>query len=117
MIVEGTRIKNICWCFCSVVVEHVIKGFIEFIRDFLDLELLTIDLILNIINPVVEHGDVHLSIFIASLSMLESLHKLVNFILELLFTFLSLLSRNLQLFHILTNSFQFLFNIPQFSFS
>merc|ERR1719225_1598043 len=81
------------------------------------LEFLTVDLILNIVNPVVELGDVHLTVFIASLSMLEPIHKLVNFVLELLLTFLSLLSGDLKLLHVLTNSFQFLFNIPQFALS
>merc|ERR550519_2528531 len=76
-----------------------------------------VDLILNVVNPVVELGDVHLSVFIASLSNLESVHELMNFVLELLFTFLGLLSGDLKLLHVLTNSLQFLFNIPQFAFS
>merc|ERR1719158_181686 len=49
--------------------------------------------------------------------MLEPVHKLVNFVLELLLAFLSLLSRDLKLLHVLTNSLQFLFNIPQFALS
>ena len=65
--------------------------------------------------PEVQFGDVHLSVFIASLSNLETLHKLVNFVLELLFPLLGFLSRNLKLFHVLTNSFQFLFNISEFT--
>merc|ERR1712224_1157612 len=100
-----------------VVVEHVIESIIELIGHLLDLQFLTVDLILNVVNPVVELGDVHLTIFIASLSMLEPVHKLVNFVLELLLAFLSLLSRDLKLLHILTNSLQFLFNIPQFALS
>merc|ERR1739848_24042 len=100
-----------------VVIEHVIESIIELIGHLLDLQFLTVDLILNVINPVVELGDVHLTIFIASLSMLEPVHKLVNFVLELLLTFLSLLSRDLKLLHVLTNSLQFLFNIPQFALS
>merc|ERR1719150_3615137 len=100
-----------------VILKHIIKGIVKLIRDFLDLELLTVDLILNIINSEVQFRDVHLSVFIASLSNLESLHKCVNFVLEFLFPFLSFLSRNLKLFHVLTNSFQFLFNISEFTFS
>merc|ERR1712168_1658219 len=87
-----------------VIIKHIIECLIELIRNFLDLELLTIDLIFNIINPEVQFGDVHLSVFIASLSTLETLHKLVNFVLELLFPLLSFLGRNLELFHVLTNS-------------
>merc|ERR1711976_720249 len=77
---------------CLVVVKHIIESVIELIRHLLDLKLLTVDLIFNIINSVVKLGDVHLSVFITSLSMLESVHKLVNFVLELLFTLLGLLS-------------------------
>merc|ERR1719225_1136551 len=100
-----------------VILKHIVKGIVKLIRDFLDLELLTVDLILNVINPEVQFGDVHLSVFIASLSNLESLHKCVDFVLEFLFPFLSFLGRNLKLFHVLTNSFQFLFNISEFTFS
>merc|ERR1712241_1407421 len=100
-----------------VILKHIIKGIVKLIRNFLDLELLTVDLILNVINPEVQFGDVHLSVFIASLSNLESLHKCVDFVLEFLFPFLSFLSRNLKLFHVLTNSFQFLFNISEFTLS
>merc|ERR1719500_1028118 len=112
MIIRGYAKKN-----SLVVIKHVIESVIEFIRHLLDLELLTVDLIFNVINPVIELGDVHLSVFITSLSNLESVHKLVNFVLELLFTFLGLLSGDLKLLHVLTNSFQLLFNIPQFALS
>merc|ERR1711876_135438 len=104
-------------CINLVVVEHVIESIIEFIGHLPDLQFLTVDLILNIVNPVVELSDVHLTVFIASLSMLEPIHKLVNFVFELLLTFLSLLSRDLELLHVLANSLQFLFNIPQFALS
>merc|ERR1712241_1482890 len=100
-----------------VILKHIIKGIVKLIRNFLDLELLTVDLILNVINPEVQFGDVHLSVFIASFSNLESLHKCVDFVLELLFPLLSFLGRNLELFHVLTNGFQFLFNIPELIFS
>merc|ERR1712179_208300 len=71
-----------------IIIKHIIKSVIELIRHLLDLELLTVDLIFNVINSVVELGDVHLSVFITSLSMLESVHKLVNFVLELKLIFL-----------------------------
>merc|ERR1719410_2196813 len=97
-----------------VILKHIIKGIVKLIRDFLDLELLTVDLILNVINPEVQFGDVHLSVFIASLSNLETFHKCVDFVFELLFPLLSFLGRNLELFHVLTNSFQFLVNSSSF---
>merc|ERR1719225_1518452 len=66
-----------------VILKHIVKGIVKLIRDFLGLELLTVDLILNVVNPEDQFGDVHFSVFIASLSNLESLHKCVDFALEL----------------------------------
>ncbi len=61
-----------------VVGKHVVKGVIQLIIGLLDLQLLTIDLVLQIVNPVVELGDVHLAILIPGLGQLEPLHNLVN---------------------------------------
>ncbi len=52
---------------------------------------------LNVVDPVVELGDVHLSILITGLSSLEAVHDLVDLVLELLLTLLSLLSGYLKL--------------------
>merc|ERR1719245_2882930 len=86
-----------------VVGEHVIEGVVEFIGTLLDLQLLSVDLILNVINPLVELGDVHLSVLESGLGDLvlvlqgqDLLHKL--------------LSRLLQLLHVLTHSLQLLLN-------
>ena len=53
--------------------------------------------------PEVQFGDVHLSIFKASLSNLEPFQKSVNFVKEFLFPFLCFLGGNFQLFHVITN--------------
>ena len=45
-----------------IVSEHVVKGIAEVIRTFLDLQLLPVDLILDVVNPLVELGDVHLAV-------------------------------------------------------
>merc|ERR1712165_67137 len=104
--------------FCNLVVgQHVVKCVIELIRNLLDLQLLPIDFIFNVINPVVELGNVHLSIFITSFSMLQPLQKLVNLVLQLLFTLSGLLSRDLKLLHVFTNSLQFLLNILKLALS
>jgi len=50
-----------------IVSYHVIKSFVKFIRTFLDLQLFTINFILNIINSLVKFGNVHLSILKLSL--------------------------------------------------
>merc|ERR1719512_569902 len=103
--------------FDLIIVKHVVEGITELIRHLLDLELFPVNLVLNVINPEVQFGDVHLSVFKASLSNLESFQKSVNFVKEFLFPFLCFLSGNFQLFHVITNGLQLLFNIPELTFS
>ena len=43
--------------------KHVIEGVAKVISTLLDLQLLPVDLILDVINPLVELGDVHLAVF------------------------------------------------------
>ena len=57
--------------FLLVVGEHVIECVIEFIRTLLDLQLLSVDFVLNVINSLVQLGDVHLSILKSSFSNFE----------------------------------------------
>ena len=45
-----------------IVGDHIIKSLVKLIRALLDLELLPVDLVLNIIDPVVQLSDVHLTI-------------------------------------------------------
>merc|ERR1719192_2719923 len=96
-----------------VVGEHVIKCVIELIRTLLDLQLLSVDLILNVINPLVQLGDVHLSIFKSGLSDLELVLQGQDLLHQLLLSLQGLLSRLLKLLHVLTNSLQFLLNSLQ----
>merc|ERR1719150_884848 len=93
-----------------VVGEHVIKCVIELIRTLLDLQLLPVDLILNVINPLVQLGDVHLSILKSGLSDLELVLQGQDLLHQLLLSLQGLLSRLLKLLHVLTNSLQFLLN-------
>merc|ERR1712061_455876 len=93
-----------------VVREHVIKCVIELIRTLLDLQLLPVDLILNVINPLVQLGDVHLSILKSGLSDLELILQRQDLLHQLLLSLQGLLSRLLKLLHVLTNSLQFLLN-------
>merc|ERR1719427_469482 len=89
-----------------VVSKHVIEGVVKFIRNLLALQLLPVDLILNVVNPVVELGDVHLAVFIASLSLLQPLLTLGG-----------LLSRDLKLLHVFTNSLQLVLDILELALS
>merc|ERR1712223_329015 len=96
-----------------VVGEHVIKCVIELIRTLLGLQLLPVDLILNVINPLVQLGDVHLSILKSGFSDLELVLQGQDLLHQLLLSLQGLLSRLLQLLHVLTNSLQFFLNSLQ----
>merc|ERR1712109_152472 len=78
---------------------------------FFDLQLLPVDFVLNVINPVVKLSNVHLAILIAGLSLLQPVQKLVNLVLQFLLTLSSLLCRDLKLLHVLTNSLKLMLNI------
>jgi len=45
-----------------VVGKHIVEGVVELIRTLLDLQLLPVDLVLDVVNPLVKLGDVHLSV-------------------------------------------------------
>merc|ERR1712109_391244 len=106
-----------CYIFESILVvgQHVIEGVVELIRNLLDLELLSVDLIFNIIDSVVQFGNVALTIFITSFSNLESVHKVKNFVLQLFFAFSGLFCGDLELFHVFTNGFELSLDILKFS--
>merc|ERR1712086_555575 len=97
--------------------EHVIEGFSKVISTFLNLKLLPVDLILNVINSLVELGDVHLSILKSAFSSLVLLLDGKDFVLQLLLSLNSLLGRLFKRFHVLTNSLKLLLNSLQLIFS
>ena len=54
-------------CLCQVglelvVLEHVIKGLAQLVGHLLDLQLLSEDLVLDVVDPLVQLGDVHLTV-------------------------------------------------------
>merc|ERR1712241_1015437 len=108
-----------CKLFVSILVvgQHVIECVVKFVSDLLDLELLSVDLILNVINSVVQFCDISLSVFITSFSNLESVHKVKNFVFQFFLAFGSLFSRDLELLHVFTNGFELGLDILKFSFS
>merc|ERR1712186_49585 len=83
-------------CLFLIVLKHIIKSIIELIRNLLDLEFLPVDFIFNIINPVVQFGDIHLAILISSFSNLESINQLKNLVLQFVFPLLGFLSRDFK---------------------
>merc|ERR1719299_314036 len=74
---------------------------------------ISVDLIFNVINSLVQLGNVHLSIFKSSLSDLVFVLEGKDLLNKLFFSFKGLLSRLLKLLHVLTNSFKFLLNALQ----
>jgi hypothetical protein len=49
----------------SVVGQHVVECVAQFVRTLLDLELLAIDLVLDIVDPLIQLCDVHLSVLVS----------------------------------------------------
>merc|ERR1719474_1211648 len=46
-----------------VVVDHIVESLVQLIGTLFDFELLPVDLVLDVIDPLVELGNVHLSVF------------------------------------------------------
>merc|ERR1719348_589218 len=86
-----------------VVLRHVVEGLAQLVRNLLDLQLLPEDLVLNVVNPLVQFGDVHLAVLIPALSNLELMLDIQDFVLQLLLPLDGLLCRQLKLFHVLAN--------------
>merc|ERR1719474_2125619 len=68
---------------------------------------------LNVVNSLIELGDVHLSVFKLGLSDLVFVLQGVDLLNELLFPLQSLLSGLLKLLHVLTNSLKFILDSLQ----
>ena len=47
-----------------VVCEHVVKGLSQLVRHLLHLQLLAVDLVLDVVDPLVQLGDVHLAVLV-----------------------------------------------------
>merc|ERR1719290_193817 len=101
---------------CLIVSNHIIKSLAEFISNLLDLQLLSVDFIFNIVNPLVKLGDVHLSVFKSSLGSFELVLDAQNFVFQFLLSFHGLFCGHLQLLHVLTNHLEFFLNTLQFVF-
>merc|ERR1719270_2943240 len=97
-----------------IMSKHVIKSIPKFISNLLDLELFSVNFILNVINSLVKLGDVHFSILKSTLSNLVLILDAKNFVLQFLLSLNSLLSTHLKLLHVLSNHLKFLFNFLKF---
>ena len=70
--------------------QHVIKSVSKLISNLLDLKFLSVNLILYVVNPLVELGDVHLSVLEPSLSELVLALDAEDLVLQLLLSLNSL---------------------------
>ena len=68
----------------SVVGKHVIESISQLISNLLDLQLLPVDLVLDVVNPLVELGDVHLSVLESALSRFELVLDAEDFLFQFL---------------------------------
>merc|ERR1711992_234293 len=96
-----------------VVGDHVIEGVVQVVGTPLDLQLLPVDLILDVIDPLVQLGDVHLAVLEPGLSDLVLALQVVDLLNQLLFPLQSLLGGGLKLLHVLTDSLELLFDVLQ----
>merc|ERR1711971_1073713 len=96
-----------------VVGDHVVEGVVEFVRTLLDLQLLTVDLVLDVADPLVELGDVHLAVLKPGLSHLVLALQVVDLLNQLLLPLQSLLSGGLKLLHVLADSLKLLLDVLQ----
>merc|ERR550517_236368 len=91
-----------------VVGDHVIEGVVQLVGTLLDLQLLPVDLVLDVVDPLVELGDVHLAVLEPGLSGLVLALQVVDLLYQLLLPLQSLLCGLLQLLHVVADSLQLL---------
>ena len=76
-----------------IMSKHIVEGVSQFISDLLDLQLLSVDLVLDVVNPLVQLGDVHLSVLEPPLSQLVLTLDAEDLVLQLLLSFNGLAER------------------------
>ena len=73
--------------------KHIVEGVSQLVSNLLDLQLLSVDLVLDVVNPLVELGDVHLAVLEPALSELVLALDAEDLVLQLLLSFNSLEDR------------------------
>merc|ERR1719150_3479994 len=90
-------------CCLLVLVQHLVEGVVKLAGDRVDLQLLPDDLVLQLVDPKVELGDVHLSVLGAGIGLLQPDVQLLDLVLVLLLPPPGLLLRDLQLLLVLAD--------------
>ena len=88
--------------------KHIVEGVSQFVSNLLDLQLLSVDLVLDVVNPLVELGDVHLSVLKPGLSDLVLVLQGEDLLNQLLLPLQGLLGGLLQLLHVVADSLELL---------
>merc|ERR1719500_1750152 len=100
-----------------VVGDHVVEGVVQLVGTLLDLQLLPVDLVLDVVDPLVQLGDVHLAVLEPDLSGLVLALQVVDLLNQLLLPLQSLLCGLLQLLHVVADSLQLLLDALQLGLS
>merc|ERR1719297_758349 len=103
--------------FILIMSKHIVEGVSQLISNLLDLQLLSVDLVLDVVNPLVELGDVHLSVLEPSLGDLVLVLDAQDLLLQLLLSLHGLLSAELELLHVLAHHLELLLDVLQFALS
>ena len=73
--------------------KHIVKGVAKLVSNLLDLERRSVELVLEGVNPLVQLGDIHLSVLEPPLSQLVLTLDAEDFVLQLLLSFNGLAER------------------------
>merc|ERR1711993_34826 len=93
--------------------KHIVEGVSQLISNLLDLQLLSVDLVLDVVNPLVQLGDVHLSVLEPALGDLVLILDAEDLLLQFLLSLHSLLGAELELLHVLTDHLELLLDVLQ----
>merc|ERR1712193_210323 len=96
----------------SISVEHFIESVVKLRGDSVDLHLLSDNFILKVVNSQMKLADVHLGILRSGLRLLQTDVDLLDLLLVFLLSLPGFLLGNLELFLILANSLELIFNNP-----
>merc|ERR1739849_38072 len=96
--------------------KHIVEGVSQLVSNLLDLQLLSVDLVLNVVNSLVELGDVHLSVLEPALGDLVLILDAEDLLLQFLFSLHGLLGTELELLHVLTDHLELLLDVIQLAF-
>merc|ERR1719297_651244 len=103
--------------FILIMSKHIVEGVSQLISNLLDLQLLSVDLVLDVVNPLVQLGYVHLSVLEPTLGDLVLVLDAEDLLLQFLLSLHGLLGAELELLHVLTDHLELLLNVLELALS